>query len=260
MATPKGQIGTPGSRTDADVLEAIDDGLGRGGNPRQVYGALMHMERFAGRVPSLKTITRRAKQRRPPAVAERWSLSEADPEEVPVVLSVFAAMAKRDRVWQCQFVTREQAQVLVRIQAVVPDLDPWVAYQVADGYVSRRRRGLQTLGLELGLAFAPWRSEASATELRRVLDAGFVSSTLRADLHLVRLESGRATQDPIAETIDRRYERAYEASLDAAEDELAGLTDDEGEGDIEQNEDAREFGFVISESAVLDRAPDRPTE
>src|SRR5450759_1413813 len=118
---------------------------------------------------------------RPAHLLEAMYAKEADPEEAAVVLPVFAAMAKRDRVWRCQFVTKEEAQILVRITAAAPDLDPWVAYQVAEGYVSRRRRGLQTLGLELGLAFATWRGEASAAEFRRVLDARFIGPDLSQD-------------------------------------------------------------------------------
>ena len=230
MTTTSGQIRTPGSRTDADVLEAIEDRLGRGRTPRQIYGELSANPHFAGRVPSVKTIGRKAKTFRPPNPEERWSLAEADPEEVAVVLPVFAAMAKRDRVWRCQFVTKEQAQVLVRITAAAPDLDPWVAYQVAEGFVSRRHRGLQTLGLELGLAFATWRGEASAAEFRRVLDAGFIGPDLSQDARLLELESKTAMVDPIPDAIGRRAERAGEALLDA----WADLTDEELDAPIEE--------------------------
>ena len=139
-------------------------------------------------------------------------------------------MAKRDRVWRCQFVTKEEAQILVRITAAAPDLDPWVAYQVAEGYVSRRRRGLQTLGLELGLAFATWRGEASAAEFRRVLDAGFIGPDLSQDARLLELESRTAMVDPIPDAIGRRAERAGEALLDA----WADLTDEELDAPIEE--------------------------
>lgn len=223
MATTSGQIRTPASRTDADVLEAIEDRLGRGRSPRQIYGELSVNPHFAGRVPSVKTIWRKAKTFRPPNPEERWSLAEADPEEVAVVLPVFAAMAKRDLVWECQFVTKEEAQILVRITAAAPDLDPWVAHQVAKGYVSRRSRGLQTLGLELRLAFATWRGEASAAEFRRVLDAGFIGPDLSADARLLELESKAAMVDPIRDAIILRAERAQ----DAANDAWAGLMDEE---------------------------------
>ena len=230
MATPSGQIRTPASRTDADVLEAIEDRFGRGRSPRQIYGELTANPHFAGRVPSVKTIGRKAKTFRLPNPEERWSLAEADPEEAAVVLPVFAAMAKRDRVWRCQFVTKEEAQILVRITAAAPDLDPWVAYQVAEGYVSRRRRGLQTLGLELGLAFATWRGEASAAEFRRVLDAGFIGPDLSKDARLLELESKTAMVDPIPDALGRRAERAGEALLDA----WADLTDEELDAPIEE--------------------------
>jgi hypothetical protein len=226
MATTGGQIRTPASRTDADVLEAIEDRLGRGRSPRQIHGELTANPHFAGRVPSVKTIGRKAKTFHLPNPEERWSLAEADPEEVAVVLPVFAAMAKRDRVWECQFVTKEQAHILVRITAAAPDLDPSSAYQVAKDYLSRRRRGLQTLGLELVLAFATWRDEASAAEFRRVLDAGFIGPDLRMDARLLELESKTAIVDPIADAISqRRAERAGEATNDY----WAGLTDEEQE-------------------------------
>jgi len=227
MATQMGQIRTPGSRTDADVLDAIEDGLGKGRSPRQIHGELSHNPRLAGRVPSVRTISRMAKTFHPPGDEERWSLVGAESEEAAAVLPVFAAMAKRDRVWQCQFVTRDLAQVLVAIKAAAPDLDPWVAYKVAEEFQVREHAGRRTLGLELGLAFAPWRSEVSATELRRVLDAGFLAPDLAYGARLVERESKEALLDPIADAINRQEERAIEA----AEDYWADLTDEEQEAE-----------------------------
>jgi hypothetical protein len=165
---------------------------------------------------------------------------EAEPDEVAAVLPVFAAMAKRDRVWQCAFVTRDLAQVLVAIKAAAPDLDPWVAYKVAQEFEMREHKSRGTLGLELGLAFAPWRSKVSATELRRVLDAGFLAPDLAYDARLVERESKEALLDPIADTIYRQKERAIEA----AQEYWAGLTDEEQEAETEAaHEAAVELGF-----------------
>jgi len=229
-----GQIRTPGSRTDADVLDAIEDGLGKGRSPRQIHGELSNTPRFAGRVPSARTIARKAKTFHPPSAEERWSLLGAEPEEAAAVLPVFAAMAKRDRVWQCQFVTREQAQVLVAIKAAAPDLDPWVAYKVAEEFQVREHASRRTLGLELGLAFAPWRSDASATELRRVLDAGFLAPDLAYGVRLVERESREALFDPITDAINRAEERAVEA----AEDYWDGLSDEERDAEVQLVQEA----------------------
>jgi len=245
METQRGQIRTPGSRTDADVLEAIDDGLGRGLSARQVHGALIHAERFKGRVPSLKTISRRAKERRPPTASERWSLAEAEPDEAVAVLPVFAALAKRDRVWECGFLTRDHAQMLVLMRAAAPDLDPWVAYRVADEYVLRRRGGLRTLGLELGLALAPWRSDEAAAELRRVVDAGFLGKDLSADVRQLERDSKDALRDPIADALNRLEERR--ADYDAAEEYWDGLSDED-----------REAQEQISQKATGEMALDEP--
>jgi hypothetical protein len=235
MTTPTGQIRTPGSRTDADVLEVIEDRLGRGRTPRQIYGELTANPRFAGRVPSIKTMWRKAKTFHPPTAEERWSLREADPEEAAVVLPVFAAMAKRDRVWQCKFITKEQAQILVRVNAAAPDLDPWVAFKVAEEYRVRQSRGESTVGLELGLTLAPWRDEASAGEFRRLLDVGFLTPELSRDARFVERESKEARRfDPIMDAINRREERAIEA----AEDYWGSLTEEEEEAEMEQQHEA----------------------
>lgn len=234
MATPKGQIRTPGSRTDADVLDAIEDGLGKGRSPRQIRGELEHRPEFAGRVPSVRTISRKAKTFRPPSAAERWSFVEAEPQEAAAVLPVFAAMAKRDRAWQCQFVTGEQARVLVAIRAAAPDLDPWVAYKLAQEFQAREHASRSTLGLELGLAFAPWRSDASATELRRVIEAGFVDPDAAWAARLVESESREARFDPITDALNRREERMVEA----AESYWGGLTEEEQEAEIKEMHDA----------------------
>lgn len=247
-----GQIGTHGSRTDGDVLDAIDDGLGRGRSARQVHGELNANQRFAGRVPSLKTISRRAKEFRPPSPEERWSLAEADPEEVAVVLPVFAAMAKMDKVWKCRFVTKEQAQMLLRIKAAAPDLDPWVSYEVVEWLALRRGRGLETLGLELGLALAPWRSELSAAEFRRVLEAGFLDKGLSADARLVEHES---TLDPLVESISRQEERAYAAEL-GGEDQVEILTEAERGDRYEQMLRALRDGGLAGAEPEAENPPD----
>ncbi len=201
MGSEPGQIKTPGSRTDADVLSEIEDRLGRGRSPRQIHGELSADQRFVGRVPSIKTIWRKAKTFRPPSPEERWSLVSADPEEVAVVLPVFAAMAKRDKVWQCAYVTKAAAHVLVRITAAVPDLDPWAAYRIAERYQEWEELGNSTLGLEIGLGFAPWRSEDAADQLQRMIDAGLMGKDLTIDIRFVAEESEAAKIDPVRDAI-----------------------------------------------------------
>lgn len=222
METQKGQIKAPGSRTDADILEVIEDRLGRGRTPRQISGEMEADPRFKGRVvPSIKTISRMAKVRRPPDPEERWSLIDAAPEEVPVVLALFAAMARHDKAWRWEYVTKENAHVLVRIQAAAPDLDPWVAYSLAERYLSHRARGLPTFGLDLGLAFSLWRGESWAAEFRRVVDAGWLGDDLRWNARLPEVD-----KEP-ADWFGNVIGRDIDAWIDVAGVYWAGLTDEE---------------------------------
>ena len=221
MQSEPGQIRSPGSRTDADVLSEIEDRLGRGRSPRQIHGELSADQRFVGRVPSIKTIWRKAKTFRPPAPDERWSLVTADPEEVAVVLPVFVAMAKRDKVWQCAWVTKAQVHVLVRIAAAAPDLEPWAAYQIAERYVEWEELGNATLGLELGLGLAPWRSEEAADLLQHMLDAGLIGKDLTMDVRFVADESHNAMFDPVRDAI-----RLHELRFADLGDDLASAPHD----------------------------------
>ena len=240
MRPHSGQIKAPGSRTDGDVLEAIHDRLGRGRSPRQIYGELSADTRFGARTPSIKTIKRMADTFGPPSSEDRWSLEAADPEQVVAVWPVFAAFAKRDKVWQCAYVTKAVAHVLVRLFAGAPDLDPYVAYLVAAAFVARQRDGRPTLGLELGLAFAPWRDEAAANALARVRAAGFVDTELDRDVGFVEHQSRLAQVDPIAEAEAIRIEAVEESMRDAAEGWWASLSPEEQQAEVELSGDRDE--------------------
>jgi hypothetical protein len=203
------------------VLSEIEDRLGRGRSARQIHGELSADQRFVGRVPSIKTIWRKAKTFRPPAPDERWSLVTADPEEAAVVLPVFVAMAKRDKVWQCAYVTKAEAHVLVRIAAAAPDLEPWAAYRIAERYQEWEELGNSTLGLELGLALAPWRSEDAADQLHRMIDAGLMGKDLTIDIRFVADETEAAKIDPVRDAI-----RLHELRFADLGDDLASAPHD----------------------------------
>lgn len=66
------------------------------------------------------------------------------------------------------------ARFLVSIHAAAPDLDPLMAFDLAQKFSYWAIQGASSLGVEIGLAFAPWRGDDWALEFRRVVDAGFL--------------------------------------------------------------------------------------
>ncbi len=211
------QIAPPSSRTDADVLEAIEDGWRQGRSARQIHGALEADSGFRGRVPSLRTVQRITKALVPPDPSERWSLTESDPDEVAVVVPILAELAMRDRLRELEWLTKREARLLVSIHAAASDCPALLAYEVMRSALrfeplsgKWRVPSESRTGVDLFLAFGPWRGEEQMQRLRRTLDAGFIRglTALEIEVCLLKMDEALAdTDDPIGSAI-RGKERA----------------------------------------------------
>ncbi|MBI4507213.1 MAG: hypothetical protein HY691_16910 [Chloroflexi bacterium] len=170
-------------------------------------------------VPSLRTVKARLKEYR--AVRDPsacWSFADADPDEAERVLPVIAAVAESTRGWR-QYVTRGEAQYIVKIRRAAPDIPLSLAFWLAYEYIARAAEGQSTAGLDLFLSSAPWSSDEAFRRFAQFLAHANRESSPAAEKALrilVRLEAdafGAEFGDPdwgksrLPETFPAEYER-----------------------------------------------------
>lgn len=159
---------------DGDVQDAIEAlAIERPEwSPAQIRNELDQGE-LKGRLPSARTVQEIVKRARPADPSAPWSLADAEPSTVPLVLPVLAAVVARTQ-GQRNYVTRGEAEWLAKLRGAYPDLDPWQAYRLARLYMARVERRDATLDLDLYLALAPWRRGETEAQYRRLLADGVI--------------------------------------------------------------------------------------
>lgn len=106
--------------------------------------------------PSVRTVQDIVRDVRSEEPFERWSVASSSPEDAALILPVYAAVTDRF-IEEYPSLGVRDAEWVVRIRKVVPDLPAFAVYEVAFSYGIRRRRDLKTDDLDSLLAFAPWR-------------------------------------------------------------------------------------------------------
>src|SRR5690606_1460124 len=104
-------------RMDPDLRRAIEEALVVGYTPSRVMNRLQADEGLRDRVPSLRTIESMAAELRPVDRADGWTVGEADPAHVPLVLPVLAELVA---VGQVTSLTRETGRWIAIIRRVAP--------------------------------------------------------------------------------------------------------------------------------------------
>jgi hypothetical protein len=110
---------------------------------------------FGAHVPNIRTLRDRVQRLLPDDGTGPWSLPVATEDEARNVMPVLASIASRGE-GQVPQLTRRQAELVSRVRAAAPDLDPWLAYRLALAYWRRGEK--ETEDLDVLLAFQPWRS------------------------------------------------------------------------------------------------------
>lgn len=161
-------------RIGRDIQQYIEGGTLTGWTPPEIREALRGIPQFNGRVPTLRTVQRIAKEFVPSDESGPWTFNEADPDDAALVLPVLAEVIERTKGHRTEM-TRAVAEKVARIRRVAPDLHLWVAYSLAVAYLAKE--GTKTDDLDAFLAFAPWRGDENMKRHQHAVQEGWVSET-----------------------------------------------------------------------------------
>jgi hypothetical protein len=155
--------------TDARVRNAIAELARSGFAPVEIDRRLKDRDDLPRPLPVLRTIQRIFREVSPPDRSGDWSLMDAAPDEVEIMLPVLAAILERSEGAK-DTMSRAEAEALLRVRTAGPDLPPWESYMLACEYLVRADAGDPTVDLDAFLAFAPWRSGENLARFRRWAD------------------------------------------------------------------------------------------
>lgn len=182
-------MANPGQKLDEDVRTAIERLSRDGFTPKEIERRLAADEDFRARVPSDKTIQ---KYRRgvlaqlSAAAAAPWSPIDSTPAEVALILPVLAEViertARRD-------ITVNEAEWIVRIRTVAPDLPLWEAYLVSS--TAQDPKGAARVTQYL--AFAPW-TPAGSRRFRGLAGSGRIYERLHDPHTYYALQKARGNE------------------------------------------------------------------
>jgi len=159
-------------RIPRDIEIAIEGFAAEGYTPPQILEALQRKADFKGRaLPVIKTIKRIIEREGLAADAsEWWSLAAADPDDAATILPVLATVIERTA-GRVPSLTKAQADWVLKIRCIAPDLSPWSAFRLAISYRVRVHREEPTADLDELLAFTPWRSREHLERFLRVVNS-----------------------------------------------------------------------------------------
>lgn len=182
-------------RIDPDIMEAIEDMAAKGIGGAAITRALEKDGRFAGRVPSERTVQNVVRELSPPDPSESWSLADAaDGEEAAMVLPVLAAVI-RASAGKVSMVTRSEADWIVKLSRVAGDLPAWALYRLAGKYQRCQVSGRPTRALDILVAFAPWRGSGAWERYGSALADELLSAHMRSGPVYDRIELALRNRD-----------------------------------------------------------------
>lgn len=107
-------------------------------------------------IPSDRTIRALVKEVAPPDPSAPWVPGD-DPEEDALILEAAAEWVRRSKKRKWPKITQDRARWIAWVRRGWPDLDPVIAFVVAEDYRARRANDMDTTDLDAFLAFTPWR-------------------------------------------------------------------------------------------------------
>lgn len=151
-------------RVDGDVRREIERQarLPEPSAATAIQTVLDQDERFAGRVPPLRTIQAIARAAAVVDDSEPWRLDDGLGLSAGLILDVLAEVVEQTD-GRRRHITRAEATWVVRIRRARPDLAPWAAYMLARDFMA----GKQIEDDTLLLAFAPWRGDTNLERYER---------------------------------------------------------------------------------------------
>ena len=145
---------------DMEVVEEIEGLAAEGWGATQIKHKLERQPRYKDRaLPTLRTIQRIVAERTVRDTSGPWSLNEAGPD-ARTVLDVLAAVIDGTEGRTSAF-TGDEAQWVLQVSQVAPDLPPFERWRIARLYLGRASRVEPTDDLDGFLAYAPWRDDGA---------------------------------------------------------------------------------------------------
>ncbi len=161
-------------RTPPDVVREIArltlvESLG----PKAIEGLLEADARYAGRVPSRRTIVNlRRRYLEQDDDGEPWSVLGSEPGEAALLLPIIRTLMRTP--FRRRPLSRQLASAILAIRDAAPDLAPWSAYNLAVFALT----GSSGPDVDAYLAFAPWRGERELARYVELYQGGAVGEFL----------------------------------------------------------------------------------
>lgn len=137
---------------DRDVEEKLAALILRGYSAKQIETELSTDEKYAGRLPQLRTLQRIVSE--PNGLrdaAATWSINDTPADDLRLVLDVWAAVLVESD-GRVHRLTVEEAQSILRVRKAAPWLEGWPVWLVAREYLTRVASNEDTTDLDLFLA------------------------------------------------------------------------------------------------------------
>jgi len=185
----------------------------QGLTPTNVYRELESDERFSDRLPSKRTVVRRAKEAQTADTSGAWSIETDETDNPGAVLDVLSAVISFTQ-GRIRSISTAEATWIVHIREVRPDAPTMDTYLLARFYLVREAKEAAYADLDMYLAFAPWRGEAHESRYREAVKAGWVQE---APLTLGGLVNSEHRED------EEIFREMIAASLEVLGSQLQGL-------------------------------------
>ena len=112
-------------------------------------------------VPALRTIQEIMREYEIPDPSGPWSVADAAAEHIPLILAVLETLVAATR-GQRRYVTRREAELVIKISKALPDIRKWELLGWAHGYMWCEEKQMSSEVLDLALAIEPWRDDERA--------------------------------------------------------------------------------------------------
>lgn len=194
------------SYLDADVEQEIRLLALQDANAPEIRRTLEQNAKIKDRLPTERTIYRIVREMRPADPSGPWSPATADPQEAALVLDVLRA-AIIETQGRTQGFTNAEAEQVVRLRTMRPDLPAYEAFILARDYLARRANQQPTDDLDSYLVFAPWQGPDAAEAYADAIAQGWAQPIAYGFVHYpdgtVKGVSRAEFQDALASALER---------------------------------------------------------